>query len=178
MAILNSNIIAVVYFNMRDIQFDCRIFGSNFYCKFGMVLQLLEKRRLVVFFPSVHIFASVAKRFSCPSYLRIATRARRTNSPMDKVYFRNDSHSEELHINFRYVNADLKLDREFNFSRRMSEKIEDVLTRIRGNIEKEIFKKAKKGKNKSLPQESELLPKPLVDGKVRSNYCNCLQLIF
>ncbi|KAL9881859.1 2',5'-phosphodiesterase 12 [Glossina fuscipes] len=131
-----------------------------------MVLQLLERRQTFVFFPVAHIFASVAKRFICQSYLRIATRAHHTNSPMDKVYFRNDSHSEELHINFRYVNADLKLDREFNFCRRMSEKVEDALTRIRGNIEKEIFKKAKKTKNKSLPQESELSPKPLVDGKI------------
>uniref|UniRef100_A0A1A9WA61 2',5'-phosphodiesterase 12 n=1 Tax=Glossina brevipalpis TaxID=37001 RepID=A0A1A9WA61_9MUSC len=106
-------------------------------------------------------------RLICQSVVRIAAHVHHTNCPMDKVYLRYDTPSEELHISFRYVNADLKLDREFNFCRRMSEKVEDALTRIRGNIEKELFKKAKKGKRKNDTQDTtELLPNALVDGKI------------
>nr|XP_036221169.1 2',5'-phosphodiesterase 12 [Bactrocera oleae] len=74
---------------------------------------------------------------------------------MDKVYLRHDGSSQDLHINFRFTNDDVRVDREFNFCRKITENIEDALLRIRNNIEKELSKKSKKGKKKSLSQTQE-----------------------
>ncbi|KAM7349178.1 2',5'-phosphodiesterase 12 [Cochliomyia hominivorax] len=79
----------------------------------------------------------------------LAAHAHKTNYTMDKVYLRKDPDSQELHISFRYANEDLKIDRDFNFCRKIDEKIEAALNRIRGNIEKELSKKMKKGKKKT-----------------------------
>lgn len=85
----------------------------------------------------------------------LAAHAHRTNYTMDKVFLRNDPESHELHISFRYANEDLKIDRDFNFCRKIDEKIEAALNRIRGNIEKELHKKTKKSKKKSPAQVAE-----------------------
>lgn len=79
---------------------------------------------------------------------------------MDKVYLRNEPESEELHISFRYTNQELNINREFNFCRKLHEKIEDALARMRGNIEKELNKKAKKGKKKTPAQVQEPIAVP------------------
>ncbi|XP_067642263.1 2',5'-phosphodiesterase 12 isoform X2 [Eurosta solidaginis] len=76
----------------------------------------------------------------------------RTKYDMDKVYLRRNGDNEELHISFRYINETLRLDREFNFCRKINENIDDALNRIRNNIEKELNKKAKKGKKKTPSQ--------------------------
>ncbi|KAH8395663.1 hypothetical protein KR222_005786 [Zaprionus bogoriensis] len=73
---------------------------------------------------------------------------------MDKVYLRNPESSEELHITFRYTNPALRIDRDFNFCRRMSECVDEALTRIRNNVEKELNKRSKK-KSKSAPAAAE-----------------------
>ncbi|XP_070139287.1 2',5'-phosphodiesterase 12 isoform X2 [Drosophila kikkawai] len=67
-----------------------------------------------------------------------------SNIDMDKVYMRNAAESKELNIVFRYVNETLKIDREFNFNRQMDEQIEGILTRIQGNVQKQMEKKQKK----------------------------------
>ncbi|XP_015031949.2 2',5'-phosphodiesterase 12 [Drosophila willistoni] len=66
---------------------------------------------------------------------------------MEKVYLRNLKDSEDLHITFRFVNEELHVDRQFNFCRRINERIDIALTRIRSNIEKELQKRFKKKKN-------------------------------
>ncbi|KAH8302544.1 hypothetical protein KR044_008133 [Drosophila immigrans] len=76
---------------------------------------------------------------------------------MDKVYLRNARDTEELHITFRYANEALKVDRDFNFCRRMDECIDEALIRIRNNIEKEANKRNKKKSKKGAPDE-ELAP--------------------
>ncbi|KAH8365648.1 hypothetical protein KR093_003098 [Drosophila rubida] len=68
---------------------------------------------------------------------------------MDKVYLRNAPETEELHITFRYANEALKVDRDFNFCRRMDECIDEALIRIRNNIEKEASKRNKKKSKKT-----------------------------
>lgn len=84
----------------------------------------------------------------------------------DKVYLRNDPSSQDLHINFRYANEELNIDRDFNFCRKMDEKLEGALNRIRGNIEKEFNKKLKKGKKKTPAQVQETLPESVTNGEV------------
>lgn len=99
-----------------------------------------------------------------------AAHAHRTNYNMNKVYMRTEPGSNELHISFRYVNTDLKIDRDFNFCRKIDEKIEDSLNRIRGNIEKELNKRTKKSKKK-LPAAPEVTPSVIPGGEV--NLLDC-----
>nr|XP_016935605.1 2',5'-phosphodiesterase 12 [Drosophila suzukii]XP_016935614.1 2',5'-phosphodiesterase 12 [Drosophila suzukii] len=63
---------------------------------------------------------------------------------MEKVYFRNASDSKELDIVFRFVNSNLKIDREFNFRRQMNEPIDAILARIKSNILNRLAKTSKK----------------------------------
>ncbi|KAH8281902.1 hypothetical protein KR054_003969 [Drosophila jambulina] len=74
---------------------------------------------------------------------------------MDKVYMRNAAKSKELNIVFRYVNENLRIDREFNFNRQMDEQIEVILTRIKGNVQKVMDKKGKKKGKSNEPVEVE-----------------------
>ncbi|XP_034106923.1 2',5'-phosphodiesterase 12 [Drosophila albomicans] len=78
-----------------------------------------------------------------------STRSQRKSFDMDKVYLRNAQDTQELHITFRYANEALKVDRDFNFCRRMDECIDEALIRIRNNIEKEVNKRSKKKSKKS-----------------------------
>ncbi|XP_034481423.1 2',5'-phosphodiesterase 12 [Drosophila innubila] len=70
---------------------------------------------------------------------------------MDKVYLRNVQDTEELHLTFRYANEALKVNRDFNFCRRMDECVDEALTRIRNNVEKELNKRSKKKSNVDTP---------------------------
>ncbi|KQS70529.1 uncharacterized protein Dere_GG26826 [Drosophila erecta] len=67
---------------------------------------------------------------------------------MEKVYLRNASDSQELDIVFRFVNANLKMNREFNFRRQMTEPIQAILARIQSNIQGRLAKSCKKSKTK------------------------------
>lgn len=73
---------------------------------------------------------------------------------MDKVYLRNIPNTDELHITFRYANEALKVDRDFNFCRRMDECIDEALVRIRNNVEKELNKRSKKKSKGPTPAET------------------------
>lgn len=92
---------------------------------------------------------------------------------MDKVYLRNPENTEELHITFRYANEALKIDRDFNFCRRMNECVDEALTRIRNNVEKELNKKSKK-KSKTPPATERNLPERPKDilVQLRRNDCD------
>ncbi|XP_032598898.1 2',5'-phosphodiesterase 12 [Drosophila grimshawi] len=80
-------------------------------------------------------------------YLLRKSRPNSTVIAMDKVYLRNAQDTDDLHITFRYANKALKVDRDFNFCRKMDERVDEALIRIRGNVEKEFAKRNKK-KNK------------------------------
>nr|ACH92481.1 FI09011p [Drosophila melanogaster]AOQ13855.1 CG31759-PC [synthetic construct] len=67
---------------------------------------------------------------------------------MEKVYLRNASDTKELDIVFRFVNENLKINREFNFRRQMNEPIDAILARIQSNIIGRLAKSCKKSKIK------------------------------
>ncbi|XP_036318122.1 2',5'-phosphodiesterase 12 isoform X2 [Rhagoletis pomonella] len=108
------------------------------------------------------------QKFSNPSYRKLflsdpiwsfsarTARCLRPKYEMDTVYLRRSGDSQELHINFRYTNQELRVDRDFNFCRKINENIEDALIRIRNNLEKVLNKGAKKGKKKSLSDLKDL----------------------
>lgn len=62
---------------------------------------------------------------------------------MDKAYFRKIEDSEQFSFSFRYENSDLKVNRQFNFVRQISEPLSAFLARLQGNMEKVIKKKTK-----------------------------------
>lgn len=65
---------------------------------------------------------------------------------MDTIYFRTRSQSDDVQINFHYVNPTLQLDRVFNLQRSLTESLDSCLGRIRANLEKEL--KRRKGRKK------------------------------
>lgn len=67
---------------------------------------------------------------------------------MNKAYFKR-APDNRCNITFRYKNEPHKIDRVFNFSRDMNEKILVCLDRIKTNVEKELNKKVNKKKKKS-----------------------------
>ncbi|XP_039479143.1 2',5'-phosphodiesterase 12 [Drosophila santomea] len=85
---------------------------------------------------------------------------------MEKVYFRNASDSKELDIVFRFVNANLKIDREFNFRRQMNEPIDAILARIQSNIQSRLAKSCKKLKTKPPAEINVKLLNSSYDGKL------------
>lgn len=76
---------------------------------------------------------------------------------MDKAYLRRLTESEQFNFAFRYVDPDLKLDRQFNFNRRLSEDVDAFLLRVATNFEKVAAKKMKlkKKKNEKTEEDTE-----------------------
>lgn len=68
---------------------------------------------------------------------------------MDKAYLRRLNDTEQFEFAFRYIDHDLKIDRQFNFNRRLTENIDAFLTRVTTNFEKVASKKLKKKKKKT-----------------------------
>ncbi|XP_017065397.2 2',5'-phosphodiesterase 12 [Drosophila eugracilis] len=90
---------------------------------------------------------------------KFLSRFKSTFSPvkMDKVYFRNASDSTDLDIVFRFVNANLNINREFNLRRQMTEPIEAILARIQNNVQTKLAKSSKKSKKPAPEIEVKLL---------------------
>lgn len=65
---------------------------------------------------------------------------------MDKAYFREMKESDQFQLTFQYTNSDLKVDRQFNFCRKLNESAQSLLTRVTTNVEKAVNKKNKKKK--------------------------------
>ncbi|CAH1993619.1 unnamed protein product [Acanthoscelides obtectus] len=65
---------------------------------------------------------------------------------MDKAYLRHLD-DETFDFTFKYVNEELKVNRQFNLSRKSSETVEAFLQRVSANLEKVISKKNKKKKD-------------------------------
>ncbi|XP_063706039.1 2',5'-phosphodiesterase 12 [Culicoides brevitarsis] len=81
---------------------------------------------------------------------------------MEKAYFKK-APDNRCNITFRYTNDVHKIDRVFNFSRDINEKVVVALDRIKVNVEKELNKKLNKQKNKkkAKPEELKELPPPI-----------------
>ncbi|XP_018561321.1 2',5'-phosphodiesterase 12 [Anoplophora glabripennis] len=65
---------------------------------------------------------------------------------MDKAYLRHLGDNEQFQITFKYTNEVLKVNRQFNFNRKLSETVETFLSRVATNVEKALNKKNKKRK--------------------------------
>ncbi|KAJ8951873.1 hypothetical protein NQ318_019849 [Aromia moschata] len=66
---------------------------------------------------------------------------------MDKAYLRRLGDDEQFQISFQYVNEEQKVNRQFNFNRKLAETAESFLSRISTNVEKVIKKKNKRKAN-------------------------------
>lgn len=63
---------------------------------------------------------------------------------MEEAYLRFRKGQETFNFNFRYVDEELKIDRQFNFNRRASEPVSAFLKRIDCNVGKVVIKKKQK----------------------------------
>lgn len=72
---------------------------------------------------------------------------------MNVAYFRWKPSDPQVHINFRYVNADQQLDRVFNLSRTIEEPVAACMQRIQSNLRKELDKKLRRTKKPKRPQQ-------------------------
>lgn len=66
---------------------------------------------------------------------------------MDKAYMRCPEGSDVFELSFQYFNQELNINRQFNFSRKLSESVNTFLARVNTNITKVLDKKQKKRKN-------------------------------
>nr|CAH7722308.1 unnamed protein product [Callosobruchus chinensis] len=69
---------------------------------------------------------------------------------MDKAYLRH-LNEESFDFTFKYVNEELRVNRQFNMSRKLTETVETFLQRVSINLEKVINKKNKKSKDTNKP---------------------------
>lgn len=84
---------------------------------------------------------------------------------MDKAYLRRVNESEQFEIAFKYVDSELRINRQFNFNRRLSETVESFLSRVGTNVEKVVSKKSRKKKKKNNIKEEELVTEESVEDK-------------
>lgn len=80
---------------------------------------------------------------------------------MPAAYFRHEEGADQFHVTFHFQNTDLGVNRQFNFSRQVTESVKDLTNRVSANVEKALQKKAKKKKkeaeDKSLNVRVEIL---------------------
>jgi len=82
-------------------------------------------------------------------------RIRAASQKMQNAYIRCQDGAEQFQLSFQLRNQLLGIDRQFNFSRRLSEKVNDFLGRITTSIERSINKKKKKKKGASEEDKQE-----------------------
>lgn len=63
---------------------------------------------------------------------------------MDEAYLRYTAGSETFDFTFRFSKPEINIDRQFNFSRRTSENVENFLRRLDANVTKVLDKRTKK----------------------------------
>lgn len=63
---------------------------------------------------------------------------------MEEAFIRYEKHSEVFDISFRYTNQELKVDRQFNFSRQVAESVNNFLKRVDTNVCKYVNKKVRR----------------------------------
>lgn len=70
---------------------------------------------------------------------------------MNKAYMRCPPGSDFFELSFQYFNSNLNVNRQFNFSRKLSEPVSVFLARISTNVDKIVNKKTKKGQKPPAP---------------------------
>nr|XP_023022672.1 2',5'-phosphodiesterase 12 [Leptinotarsa decemlineata] len=75
---------------------------------------------------------------------------------MDKAYLRHLD-DDQFEMTFKYQNPELKVNRPFNFNRKLSETVETFSSRVSINVGKVINKKNKKCKDQETSQANQLL---------------------
>ncbi|XP_078036760.1 2',5'-phosphodiesterase 12 [Augochlora pura] len=95
-------------------------------------------RGLIYLYPNSILDQHLARKYSQP----------RVILKMNEVSIVHDGCSENFQISLRYVNNELKIDRQFNFIRRVNEPINNFLRRLDTNINNCIAKKCKKGQKR------------------------------
>ena len=109
-------------------------------------------------------------------------RIREACQKMQNAYIRCHEGAEDFQFSFQLSNELLGVDRQFNFSRQLSEKVSDFLARISTNIERSVNKKKKR---KKLTGEEEKQEDPnkievslLRDGELVPGDQLCKDIIF
>lgn len=74
---------------------------------------------------------------------------------MQNAYIRCHDGADEFQLSFQLRNGLLGVDRQFNFSRQLSEKVNDFLARVTANIERKVNKKKKKKKGTGEEEKQE-----------------------
>ncbi|XP_022919250.2 2',5'-phosphodiesterase 12 [Onthophagus taurus] len=103
--------------------------------------------------------------------LRVNYNARRLYTyiyAMDKAYLRHSVDKTQFDISFHYYNAELRVDRQFNFTRNLNEPISAFLTRVIGNFDKIVNKKKKKKKGLE-PEETPEVPNKIEAVLIENN---------
>lgn len=96
---------------------------------------------------------------------------------MHKAYFKRAPDDNRCNITFRFTNETHKIDRIFNFSRDLNEKVEVCLDRIKTNVEKEFNKKVNKKKKKGKTATTTEEVSPVETIQVQVALCRNQELI-
>jgi 2',5'-phosphodiesterase len=101
---------------------------------------------------------------------------------MQNAYIRCQDGANQFQLSFQLKNELLGVDRQFNFSRQLSEKVNDFLARITTSIERNVSKKKKKNKGTSEEGKQEEANKIhvslLLGGEVVSGDQACKDVLF
>ncbi|XP_065346967.1 2',5'-phosphodiesterase 12 [Cloeon dipterum] len=94
------------------------------------------------------------------------------------AYFRFKDGCETFDFCFYFENASLKVSRNFNFSRRVTETVAEFQGRVQANLDKTLAKKKKKKKGKDEEAEDPCVKVEFkVDGESADNDANCKELL-
>ncbi|KAL6254856.1 hypothetical protein P5V15_014195 [Pogonomyrmex californicus] len=86
---------------------------------------------------------------------------------MNEAFLRYEKGNDVFDISFRYVNEEMNIDRQFNFSRQVTENVNNFLKRIDTNVYKIINKKMQRKKKKNATSEVSDIPNDNVNtGKI------------
>ncbi|XP_029171782.1 2',5'-phosphodiesterase 12 isoform X1 [Nylanderia fulva] len=120
--------------------------------------------------------AFAVKLFACrahlvPSSILTSFRSKHVHSKrvlrMNEAFLRYEKGSEVFDISFRYVNETMRVDRQFNFSRQITENVGNFLKRVDTNVCKIINKKVERKRKKDATLETCFVPTDNVDnGKI------------
>lgn len=98
---------------------------------------------------------------------------------MNKAYVRKPEGSEVFEFTFQYNNEELKINRQFNFNRKLSETAEVFISRVATNLEKICSKKQKKRKKNEDEAETNPLTEKIhlyQNGTLVNNTVTCEEL--
>lgn len=84
---------------------------------------------------------------------------------MDKAYYRQKD-NEHFQFNFEYNNTELNVNRQFNFSRQLTETVGTFLNRININVEKALIKKIKRKKKKNIENADNEIIEPEISSNI------------